>query len=181
MPVAFALVGANDGTHMRRFLNNLRSHGLLPQVVVTDGSTLYPKLLAELWPHAAHQLCVFHVMQDLNRKVLDAVKRLRRAVSRRGNRGRKRKRGRPSKAQQRRRNKQQKTQKEKANFVFKHRHLIVMRRDNLSEQDRRDLATMLEVSNKIKLGSLHDQQIAWVLEEILIVMTVEVAKIIWVN
>ena len=154
MPVAFALVGANDGAHMRRFLNNLRSHGLLPQVVVTDGSTLYPKLLAELWPHAAHQLCVFHVMQDLNRKVLDAVKRLRRAVSRRGNRGRKRKRGRPSKAQQRRRNKQQKTQKEKANFVFKHRHLIVTRRDNLSEQDRRDLATML--NDLPELGPLRE-------------------------
>jgi hypothetical protein len=154
MPVAFALVGANDGAHVRRFLNNLRSHGLLPQVVVTDGSTLYPKLLAELWPHAAHQLCVFHVMQDLNQKVLDAVERLRRAVSRRGNRGRKRKRGRPSKVQQRRRNKQQKTRKEKANFVFKHRHLIVTRRDNMSEQDRRDLATVL--NDLPELGPLRE-------------------------
>jgi hypothetical protein len=144
MPVAFALVGANDGAHMRRFLNNLRSHGLLPQVVVTDGSTLYPKLLAELWPHAAHQLCVFHVMQDLNQKVLDAVKRLRRAVSRRGNRGRKRKRGRPSKAQQRQRRKQQRTLKEKANFIFKHRHLIVKGRDNFSAQDHEDMGRMFQ-------------------------------------
>ncbi len=52
--------------HMRRFLSNLKSWGFLPQVVSTDGSPLYPTLLAELWPQARHQLCVFHVLQDLN-------------------------------------------------------------------------------------------------------------------
>jgi Transposase len=126
----------------------------LPQVVVTDGSTLYPKLLAELWRHAEHQLCVFHVMQDLNHKILDAVKRLRRALSRRGNSGRRRKRGRPSKTQQRERRKRQRTLKEKANFVFQHRHLIVKGRENLSEQDRQDLATMLK--DLPELGTLRD-------------------------
>ncbi len=143
MPVAFALIDDNDGAHMRRFLQNLKNHGLEPTVVVTDGSTLYPKLLAELWPSAEHQLCVFHVMQDLNAKILDAVKRMRRVRSRRGNRGRKRKRGRPTKAQQRQRQKQRRTEKEKAKFVFKHRYLIVMRRENMSDQDRQHLATML--------------------------------------
>jgi hypothetical protein len=154
MPVAFALVGANDGEHMRRFLSTLRSHGLLPRVVVTDGSTLYPKLLAELWRHAEHQLCVFHVVQNLNKKILDAVKRLRRALSRRGNSGRRRRRGRPSRAQKRERRKRQRTLKEKASFVFKHRHLIVKGRDNLSEQDRQDLATMLK--DLPELGALRD-------------------------
>jgi len=144
MPVAFALVGANDGEHMRRFLNNIRTHGLLPQVVVTDGSTLYPKLLAELWRHAEHQLCVFHVMQDLNKRILDAVKRLRRKQSRRGNSGRRRKRGRPTKAQRRERRKQHRTLKEKANFIFKHRHLIVKGRDNFSEQDHEDMGRMFQ-------------------------------------
>jgi hypothetical protein len=143
MPVAFALVDENDGDHMRRFLVNLKKHGLEPQVVVTDGSPLYPKVLAALWPDAEHQLCVFHVMQDLNAKILDAVKRLRRVRNRRGNRGRKRKRGRPTKAQQKRLQKPKRTEKDKAKFAFKHRHLIVKRRDNLSDQDRRDLATML--------------------------------------
>lgn len=143
MPVAFALVKENDGAHMRRFLKNLKSHGLAPKVIVTDGSPLYPKILAELWPEAEHQLCVFHAMQDLNAKILDALKRLRRVRSRRGNRGRKRKRGRPTKAQERRRHKRQRTEKEKAKFAFKHRHLIVKRRENLNDQDCRDLVTML--------------------------------------
>jgi len=48
---------------MRRFLANLREHGFMPQVVVTDGSNLYPAVLAELWPKARHQLCVFHVIR----------------------------------------------------------------------------------------------------------------------
>jgi transposase-like protein len=141
LPVAFALVETNDAAHLRRFLKNLVNHGLKPKVIVTDGSPLYPKVLAELWPKAEHQLCVFHVMQDLNQKVLDAVKRMRRTRSRRGNRGRKRKRGRPTKAQQRRR--QRETEKEKAQFVFKHRHLIVKRRDHLTDPERQDLKKML--------------------------------------
>lgn len=142
IPVAFAL-GANDKDHMRRFLKNLKDWGLLAKVVITDGSPLYPAVLAELWPAAEHQLCVFHVMQDLNLKILDAVKRLRRSQSRRGNRGRKRRRGRPSKAQQRRRKMEHKNQKEKAKFVFKRRFLIVKRRENMTEREHDDLKTML--------------------------------------
>src|SRR5215207_3921434 len=84
LPVAFALVAANDQDHMRRFLGNLKTWGLNPTVVVTDGSNLYPGVLAELWPEADHQLCVFHVIQDINKLVLDAVRRLRSALGRRG-------------------------------------------------------------------------------------------------
>ena len=143
-PVAFALVSANDQEHMERFLRNLQRHGLMPKVVVTDRSALYPTLLPTLWPDAEHQLCVFHVMQDINDLVLDAVRRLRRNLARRGTRGRRRGRGRPSKAQQRRRRSRGPTTKDKANFVFKHRYLIVTRRDNLSEKQQKDLATILQ-------------------------------------
>jgi hypothetical protein len=48
---------------MRRFLNNLQQYGFDPKVVVTDGSNLYPTVLAEIWPRARHQLCVFHVIK----------------------------------------------------------------------------------------------------------------------
>jgi hypothetical protein len=64
LPVAFALVSANDSGHMRRFLKKLKTWGLAPEVVVTDGSNLYPEVLAELWPEARHQLCVFHVLKE---------------------------------------------------------------------------------------------------------------------
>ena len=143
-PVGFALVQRNDQDHMRRFLGHLRVQGLSPQVVITDGSSLYPQLLAELWPTAQHQLCVFHVLQDLNRHVLDAVKRMRRELGRRGNRGRKRRRGRPTKAQARARKRKPLSANEKAHFVFKHRYLITTRRENLNSQDKKNLTTMCQ-------------------------------------
>src|SRR4051812_392729 len=78
---------------MWRFLKNLKTWGLVPEVVVTDGSNLYPEVLAELWPAARHQLCVFHVLKELHKHVLDAVRRLRRGLSRRGPPGRQRETG----------------------------------------------------------------------------------------
>ena len=63
--------------------------------MITDGSPLYSAVLAELWPDARHQLCIFHVMQNITAQVLDAVKRMRCEMARRGKRGHKRKRGRP--------------------------------------------------------------------------------------
>jgi transposase-like protein len=144
LPVAFALIGKNDQGHMRRFLLNLKNWGLNPAVVVTDGSNLYPAVLAELWPDADHQLCVFHAIKDINKVILDAVRRLRTAMNRRGKAGRKKKRGRKgakSKAAAARRGM---TVKEKAHFVFKHRYLIVKRREDLTEGERDDLTRMLE-------------------------------------
>ena len=143
-PVAFALVGANDQEHMERFLRNLRNWGLQPKTIVTDGSSLYPKVLQALWPQAEHQLCVFHVMQDLNKLILDAVRRLRQGLGRRGRAGRRRRRGRPSRSAQQRRHREGPTAKEKSHFVFKHRHLVVKRQEKMSDKERQDLQTMLE-------------------------------------
>ncbi len=139
-PVAFALVSANDHDHMRRFLLNLKNWGFAPKVVVTDGSNLYPKLLAELWPEAQHQLCIFHVLKDINECVLDALRRLRRKLAGQGKP--KRRRGRLSKAQQRARARYGATKKELAYFIWKHRHLIVTRPDRLTGHKRRTLSRM---------------------------------------
>ena len=95
-----------------------------------------------MFTKAEHQLCIFHVMQDLNDLILDAVRRMQRAASRRGRSGRKRGKKRGKKSRQPRR--KGPTVKEKATFVFRHRYLIVKRRDNLSDQERADLKTMLE-------------------------------------
>jgi len=141
-PVAFALVSANDQEHMGRFLRQLQVHGFQPRVVVTDGSPLYPTLLAEIWPPAEHQLCVFHVEKDINALVLDALRRSRRQFDRR-RRGRKRRRGRPKqgdKAHQRRAQ-----QRAQAKFVYQRRHLIVKRRAGLTAQEQKDLTKLLEV------------------------------------
>jgi hypothetical protein len=145
LPVAFALVGKNDHDHMRRFLGNLKTWALMPRVVVTDGSNLYPELLGQLWPEADHQLCVFHVLKTINGLILDAVRRLKAAMARRGKAGRKKKkRGRKGKRAKAAAGRRGPTLKEKAHFVFKHRHLVVKRREKLTESERSDLTRMLE-------------------------------------
>jgi Transposase len=140
--LGYSLVTINDQAHMRRFLLTLQYWGFEPKVVVTDGSNLYPAVLREVWPAAKHQLCVFHVLQDITTKVLDGVRRLRRQQARRGNGGRKRRRGRPRKEQQARTRRRGPTSKEKATFVYKHRFLIVKRSENLDRKDWDNLCQM---------------------------------------
>jgi hypothetical protein len=105
-------------------------------VVVTGGSNLYPPVRAELWPAARHQLCAFPALKELHKHALDAVRRLRRGLSRRGNWGRKRKPGRRPRGRA-------PTNKEESAFVFRHRWPVVRRRDKMSDQEQAALATML--------------------------------------
>jgi transposase-like protein len=164
LPVAFALVDTNDQPHMRRFLQNLKVRGLNPRVVVTDGSNLYPALLAELWSEAEHQLCVFHVIKDINKLVLDAVRRLRNAMKRRGQAGRKKKRGRKSKEAKAAARRRGPTVKEKAHFVFRHRYRIVQRRENLTAAERDDLSRMLEYLPELATLRHFADRISWLFD-----------------
>jgi Transposase len=164
VPVAFALVASNDRDHMRRFLGNLKAWGLAPRVVVTDGSNLYPGILVELWPDADHQLCVFHAIKEINKLILDAVRRMRAAMGRRGKGGRKKKRGRKgakSKAAAARRGL---TLKQKAHFLFKHRHLLVKRRENLADSERDDLTRMMEYLPELATLRRFADRIYWLFD-----------------
>ena len=164
IPVAFALVAANDQDHMRRFLNNLQTWELGPRVVITDDSNLYPAVLAELWPEAEHQLCVFHIIKNINKLILDALRRLRSAMSRRGKAGRQKKRGRKSKKAKAAAKRRGLTVKEKAHFVFKHRHLIVKRRENLTESDQANLTLMLEYLPELSTLRRFADRIYWLFD-----------------
>jgi hypothetical protein len=144
MPVAFALVSKNDQGHMRRFLKNLQTWGLQPRVVISDDSALYPKVLEELWPNAEHQLCVFHVLKNINKLVLNALRRLRNRLSRQGNKGRRKRPGRKSKQQKARQLRRGPTAKEKAKFIFKRRFLIVKRRSEFTAEEKKQLKEMLQ-------------------------------------
>jgi hypothetical protein len=161
LPVAFALVRANDQDHMWRFLKNLKDWGFMPQVVITDGSNLYPAVLGELWPKANHQLCVFHIIKDINQLILDAVRRLRTAMSRRGRAGRKKKRHRKGAKSKARRGL---TVNEKSAFVFQHRHLIVKRQENLTESERDDLKRMLEYLPELSTLRHFADRIYWLFD-----------------
>jgi hypothetical protein len=163
LPVAFALVRANDQDPMRRFLQNLKNWGLMPRVVITDGSNLYPSVLGELWSEADHPLCVFHILKDINPLILEALRRLRTAMGRRGRAGRKKKRGRKG-AKRRPPARRGWTLKEKSAFVFRHRHLIVKRRENVTEAEREDLARMLSYLPELTTLRQFADRISWLFD-----------------
>jgi transposase-like protein len=150
-PVGFALVSANDEAHMGRFLRQLQAHGLSPRVVVTDGSSLYPQLLAEIWPQAAHQLCIFHVLQDINNAVLQAVRRIRVRLQRQARPTRARKRRRTQQGTFLPRSRAEWTVKQKAHFVYKNRFLIVKQRSRFTLRQKQALIRVLEYAPNLRL------------------------------
>ena len=76
--VGYQLVhGEVDRKKVEDFLGRLRHAGLEPKQVVTDGSPLYSKTLKEVWPTAAHQLCLFHESRIVTSQIYKAVSTLR--------------------------------------------------------------------------------------------------------
>jgi hypothetical protein len=61
--------GSVDGAAVAAFLRRLKDAGICPEEVITDNSSLYPAVLAAVWPTAAHQLCLFQE----TRHITDAV------------------------------------------------------------------------------------------------------------
>jgi hypothetical protein len=118
-------------------------------------------VLGELWPEADHQLCVFHIIKEINKLILDAVRRLRMAMKRRGQAGRKKKRRRKGAKSKARRGL---TLKEKSAFVFQHRHLIVKRRENFTESERDDLRRMLEYLPELATLRQFADRIYWLFD-----------------
>jgi len=76
--MGYQLVHAEvDRKKVEDFLARLRQAGIEPDQVVTDGSPLYSKTLKEVWPTAAHQLCLFHESRMVTGDVYKALATLR--------------------------------------------------------------------------------------------------------
>ena len=101
--------------------------------ITTDGSSLYPKVLKELWHDSRHQVCVFHVVKEITKAVLHTLARLRKQLKAQIP---KRPRGRPSKLQQAQARKMSRQQQRLAD-LFEHRHLFV--RHHLSAVQKKRL------------------------------------------
>jgi transposase len=79
--VGYQLVdGSVDGAAVSAFLRRLKDAGICPEEVITDGSTLYPAVLADVWPTAAHQLCLCHETRHVTDAVRAVVSLARRAL-----------------------------------------------------------------------------------------------------
>lgn len=115
---------------MRSFLADFKAQlevrGLTVRGITTDGSSLYPTVLKELWPAAPHQICIFHVLKEITKAVLHALAKLRKELAEHVP---KQPRGRPRRDKQSQA-KARTAQRRKAKLaeLFEHRYLFVQHR-----------------------------------------------------
>jgi hypothetical protein len=113
-----------------QFKARLDARGLTVRGITTDGSSLYPDVIAELFPGAAHQVCQFHVLKEIIKTVLHAVAKVRKELAAKQP---PLPRGRPSKANRAAARKAKKIQQRIAD-LFDHRHLFVKHHLTLAER-----------------------------------------------
>ena len=118
---------------LTEFKGQLDQRGRAVRGLTTDGSSLYPKVLKELWPDVPHQLCEFHVLKEITLAVLHALAKLRKQLQARIP---KQRHGRPSKQQQPQA-RQIARQKQRVADLFEHRYLFV--RHHLTAGQRKRL------------------------------------------
>jgi Transposase len=117
-------------TFMQRFQAVLQARQLTVLGITTDGSTLYPAVLAAVFPGVPHQICEFHILKELNRAILKAVAQVRKQLAAKQP---KLGRGRPSGAQRKLAQKRQRLQLQ-IKELFEHRYLFVQKQLTASEQ-----------------------------------------------
>jgi hypothetical protein len=156
--LAFSVLD-HDPTHddARAFLEELKGQLEKRQCpvrgITTDGSSLYPKVLEELWPDVRHQLCEFHVLKEITKAILHALAKLRKEMTAKLP---KQPRGRPRKEQQGRARKTAR-QKQRVADLFEHRYLFVRHhlspapRERLHKLTRglRQLRTLREIMEEV--------------------------------
>ena len=132
-----------DQDDVRSFLADFKAEldrrSLEVRGITTDGSSLYPKVLKELWPDAPHQVCVFHVLKEITKAVLRALAKLRKELAQHIP---KLPRGRPRQDKQSQaRARRAKRLKDRLAELFEHRYLFV--RHRLSPAQKRVLTRLV--------------------------------------
>jgi hypothetical protein len=122
---------------VQRFQAVLQARQLTVRGITTDGSPLYPAVLAAVFPDVPHQICEFHILKELNQAMLRAVAQVRKQlVARQPKLGR----GRPSGTKRKLAQQCQRLQ-QKISDLFEHRFLFVQK--HLTEAER---ATLLRIT-----------------------------------
>jgi hypothetical protein len=130
---------APDHDDIRAFLGRLKTvldtRDVKLRGITTDGSSLSPEPLAEIFDGVPHQLCQFHVIKEITKEVLKAVAKVRESLAQSKP---KLKRGRPSSKDQKARRRARTSQaiQQKIRDVFQDRSLFVRRRLQVSERKR---------------------------------------------
>ena len=119
----------------RRFKRHLDVRGLAVVGITTDGSPLYPEPIVQVFgPDVRHQVCEFHILQEMTKAVLKAVTRSRKQLKARKTHGG---RGRPSGKRAQAAARKNKRLAQKIKDLFDHRHLFVKR--TLTDKEKKIL------------------------------------------
>jgi transposase-like protein len=122
---------ADTARFFQRFRTELDARGLKLAGVTTDGSSLYPPALKSVFGDVAHQLCEFHLLQEINRAILKALAQVRREQRQTQP---KLARGRPSAGAAQKAARHKKRREAKIAALFDHRYLFVQRALTRAEQ-----------------------------------------------
>jgi Transposase len=137
----------------RWFRTELNKRGLELLGITTDGSSLYPEPLAEIFPGVGHQVCEFHVLKEINREILKALTQIRREFKKKLP---KLKRGRPSSEAARKAARRKKKLQDKIADLFDHRYLFV--KHSLTPREKKIFLRITRgLHNLRKLRSIMDQ------------------------
>jgi hypothetical protein len=150
--IHFAINESNDQDHMNAFLAELKAMGIEPEVVISDGSPLYKDSLQEIWKGIEHQLCIFHVIKEVNKLILDGLRAVKHTIRQQGNKGRRRQRGRPTEAVRKRmQSRTTRTRKEEATFLWENQHLVVRKKESINSEEQDTLREMIQITPEIKV------------------------------
>ena len=133
----------HDPNHddIRAFLGRLKTaleaRDLTLLGVTTDGSSLYPEPLRDVFGEVPHQLCQFHVVQDIVKAVLSAVASERKSLAAKHPTL---PRGRPSTKAAKQVARKKKRWEQKSADLYKHRHLFV--KHYWSKRDRKTFGSI---------------------------------------
>lgn len=142
--------GSPDKQTIIAFFEKLKSFGINPLLVNTDGSELYPDAIATVWPEAKHQRCVFHFLKQLNKELADtfwAIYNKMPAPPKRG-RGRPKKRGRPRKDEEKRENR---LKVRLARFIIFKRETREGEKERWSERERNILEEAMTLCPQLRV------------------------------
>lgn len=140
--IAYEISESGTKQQMRRFMKYLKSIGIDPDIVITDGSNLYPENIKYVWKRARQQLCIFHVTQKITKDVQDAVREYKNSLPKPP----KMKRGRPKKNV----SKPKKKPNPRA-IIFKNRYLFTTREENLTPKDKKLLQRLLKRHRPLRI------------------------------
>ena len=136
-----------------RFQSALQARHWMVKGITTDGSPLYPAAIEAVWGKIPHQLCVFHILKELNQATVRAVAQVRKQLAAQQP---KLGRGRPTGAKRQLAQKRQRLQQKIAD-LFEHRYLFVQH--HLTEGERATL-------QRITRGLPHLRALREVVDEI---------------